>query len=276
MDIPKLGLWTWKIDNTQIETIISLAYDIGYRFFDTAWIYGNEAWVWNALKSLWKDRGSYWLTTKVWFDYVPDYQKHDFVVQDFMYSNLEKRLVDSFNDLKTDYFDLVLLHWPTNFNNDAYAFEKLLKYKREGRILHLWVSNFPTDVMKKMVSYFWNEVEFNQFERHAFLSNDSLEIYLKENNIQMMAYSPLWHQHLLKNSELVKIANEYSISVPQLCLAYLLKKGFIVIPKASSIEHLKDNYSSLDIELSDEIIKKVDSLPKNYRYINPPFAPERN
>lgn len=92
----------------------------------------------------------------------------------------------------------------------------------------------------------------------------------------MMAYSPLWHQHLLKNSELVKIANEYSISVPQLCLAYLLKKGFIVIPKASSIEHLKDNYSSLDIELSDEIIKKVDSLPKNYRYINPPFAPERN
>jgi diketogulonate reductase-like aldo/keto reductase len=49
-----------------------------------------------------------------------------------------------------------------------------------------------------------------------------------------------------------------------------------VIPKASSIEHLKDNYSSLEINLSDEIIKKVDSLPKNYRYVNPPFAPKRN
>jgi 2,5-diketo-D-gluconate reductase B len=72
------------------------------------------------------------------------------------------------------------------------------------------------------------------------------------------------------------MADELNISVSQLCLTYLLKKGFIVIPKASSIEHLKDNYSSLDINLSDEIIKKVDSLSKNYRYVNPPFAPKWN
>ena len=42
MDIPKLGLWTWKIDPSQIETILPLAYDTGYRLFDTAWIYWNE------------------------------------------------------------------------------------------------------------------------------------------------------------------------------------------------------------------------------------------
>ena len=274
MDIPKLGLWTWKLDNDQCRKIIPLAYNLGYRLFDTAWIYWNEEWIWESLFWLGVKRHDYWLTTKVWFDYVPNYQKHNFVEQDFLYSNLEKRLDNSFDALETEYIDLVLLHWPTNPDNDVYAFEKLLKYKKEGRILHLWVSNFPTDAMKKMVSFFWNEVEFNQFERHAFLSNDMLEKYLKDYSIQSIAYSPLWHQHLLTNEELVKTADELNISVSQLCLAYLLKKGFIVIPKASSIEHLKDNYSSLDINLSDEIIKKVDSLSKNYRYVNPPFAPE--
>ena len=276
MDIPKLGLWTWKLDNDQCRKIIPLAYNLGYRLFDTAWIYWNEEWIWESLFWLGVERHDYWLTTKVWFDYVPNYQKHNFVEQDFLYSNLEKRLDNSFDALETEYIDLVLLHWPTNPDNDVYAFEKLLKYKKEGRILHLWVSNFPTDAMKKMVSFFWNEVEFNQFERHAFLSNDMLEKYLKDYSIQSIAYSPLWHQHLLTNEELVKTADELNISVSQLCLAYLLKKGFIVIPKASSIEHLKDNYSSLDINLSDEIIKKVDSLSKNYRYVNPPFAPKWN
>lgn len=276
MDIPKLGLWTWKLDDDQCKKIIPLAYDLWYRLFDTAWIYWNEEWVWESLFWLGIQRDNYWITTKVWFDYVPNYQKHDFVEQDFIYSNLEKRLNNSYDALKTEYIDLVLLHWPTNLDNDAHAFEKLLKYKREGRILHLWVSNFPTDAMKQMVSFFWNEVEFNQFERHAFLANDVLENYLKDNAIQSISYSPLWHQHLLSNEELIKLAEELDISVSQLCLAYLLKKGFIVIPKASSIDHLKDNYSSLHINLSDEIMKKVDSLPKNYRYVNPPFAPKRN
>ena len=276
MDIPKLGLWTWKLDNDQCRKIIPLAYNLGYRLFDTAWIYWNEEWIWESLFWLGVERHDYWLTTKVWFDYVPNYQKHNFVEQDFLYSNLEKRLDNSFDALETEYIDLVLLHWPTNPDNDVYAFEKLLKYKKEGRILHLWVSNFPTDAMKKMVSSFWNEVEFNQFERHAFLSNDMLEKYLRDYSIQSIAYSPLWHQYLLTNEELVKMADELNISVSQLCLTYLLKKGFIVIPKASSIEHLKDNYSSLDINLSDEIIKKVDSLSKNYRYVNPPFAPKWN
>jgi 2,5-diketo-D-gluconate reductase B len=57
-------------------------------------------------------------------------------------------------------------------------------------------------------------------------------------------------------------------------LAYLLKKGLIVIPKASCIEHLKENFEVLSIELEDEVIEKMDNLPKNYRYNNPPFAPE--
>ena len=99
---------------------------------------------------------------------------------------------------------------------------------------------------------------------------------MKNKWIQSIAYSPLWHQHLLKNEELISLANSLDISVPQLCISYLLKKNFIVIPKASSLEHLKENFNVWNLELSDDIVKKVDNLPKDYRYINPPFAPKRN
>ena len=273
MEIPKLGLWTWKIDSTQIKGILPLAYDLWYRLFDTAWIYWNEEWIWEALVTL-KNREDYWLTTKVWFDYIPNYQKHEFVDKDFLYTNLDKRLTDSLNVLRCEYLDLVLLHWPTNFDNDAYAFEKLLKYKKEWRILHLWVSNFPKSYLEKIVSSFWGEIEYNQIERHAFLANDSLEEYMKANEIHGIAYSPIGHHHLLKKEELISIADSLNISVPQLCISYLLKKGFIVIPKASSIDHLKDNYEAWKIILSDDIVKKIDDLPKDYRYVNPPFAPE--
>ena len=273
MEIPKLGLWTWKIDSTQIKTILPLAYDLGYRLFDTAWIYWNEEWIWEVLASL-KNRKEYWLTTKVWFDYVPNYQKHQFVEKDFLYTNLEKRLTNSLSVLRCEYLDLVLLHWPTTSDNDVKAFEKLLNYKKDWRILHLWLSNFPKKYLEKMVGYFWDEIEYCQFERHAFLANDWLEEYMKNKGIQAIAYSPSWHQHLLKNEELTSIADLLDISVSQLCISYLLKKWFIVIPKASSLEHLKENYEAWELILSDDIVKKMDDLPKNYRYINPPFAPE--
>jgi diketogulonate reductase-like aldo/keto reductase len=76
------------------------------------------------------------------------------------------------------------------------------------------------------------------------LANDSLEEYMKDNEIHGIAYSPIGHHHLLKKGELISIADSLNISVPQLCISYLLKKGFIVIPKASSIDHLKDNYEA--------------------------------
>ena len=274
MDIPKLGLWTWKITSEQLKQILPLAYEVGYRLFDTAWIYWNEEWVWEGLSSLRSERGSFRISTKVWFDYVPNYQKHEFVDQDFLYTQLDERLNASFKALRTEYLDLVFLHWPTSSDNDAYVFEKLLNYKKEWRIRYLWVSNFPKHALEKMVERFWDEIAYHQYERHAFLEPDLLEKYMREKWIQWIAYSPLWHQHLLKNNELILISKALWINVSQLCLAYLLKKGLIVIPKASSKEHLKENFEALSIELEDEVIEKMDNLPKNYRYNNPPFAPE--
>lgn len=76
-------------------------------------------------------RSQLWITTKVWFDYIPNYQVHTFVESDFSYTQLEKRFYQTLKDLNTDYLDLVLLHWPTNLDNDLSAFEKLLYFKKK-------------------------------------------------------------------------------------------------------------------------------------------------
>lgn len=77
------------------------------------------------------------ITTKVWFDYIPNYQPHHFKAEDFHYTKLEERFEDSLKKLKTEYLDQVLLHRPTSLENDLRAFEKLLKRKKEGKILQL-------------------------------------------------------------------------------------------------------------------------------------------
>ena len=152
MQLPKIGLWTWKVHD---EAVFYDALSLWYRHFDTAWIYHNEERLGKVFKDYWK-RDELWISSKIRFDYVPDYSFHVFKDEDFLYSQLEDRFLKTLNDLRTDYLDLVYLHWPTWYENDAKAFEKLLQYKREGRILHLWVSNFPKGMLEKFYSLFWN------------------------------------------------------------------------------------------------------------------------
>lgn len=271
MEIPKLGLWTRKVKD---KKIIEDALSIGYRHFDTAWIYGNEKLVGEAINDSWIQRDKLWITTKVWFDYVPNYQEHTFIKSDFWYTQLDERLKVTFHDLGDTYIDLVLLHWPTYEDNDAYAFEKLLTYKKEGRINHVWVSNFPKKQLELLYNRFWDQIEYEQVEKHACLGNTELEQFCKDKGVQLVAYSPLWHGHLLKSDTLITLAKKEKITVAQLCIAYLLAKGVTVIPKASSYERLLENYWAKEITLCEETMKEIDKLEKHYRYNNPPFAPE--
>lgn len=269
MQLPKIGLWTWKVHD---EAVFYDALSLWYRHFDTAWIYHNEERLGKVFKDYWK-RDELWISSKIRFDYVPDYSFHVFKDEDFLYSQLEDRFLKTLNDLRTDYLDLVYLHWPTWYENDAKAFEKLLQYKREGRILHLWVSNFPKGMLEKFYSLFWNEIEYLQTERHACLGDQLLEGFCKEKNINIVAYSPFWHGHLLKDERLKVLASENWISVSQMLLAYLLNKGFFVIPKSSNFQRLQENIEAWRVVLSENTVQSIECLEKHFRYNNPPFAP---
>jgi len=273
-NIPKLGLWTWKLNNIYQNILDALS--IWYRHIDSAWIYNNEKEIWKGINDFKIEREKLWITSKVWFDFVPDYHEHCFSESDFYYTKLEERFYQSLKDLKVGYVDLLLLHRPTNPDNDSYAFEKLLQFKKKWYVRNVWVSNFPLKNLRILVSRFWEDIYLNQIEKHPCLSNPELENYMLKNSILLEWYSPLWHGYLLKKNEIKQIAERKWITSAQLCIAYLLSKWYVVIPKSSSNERLQENFNAGNIALDNETIKQLDALPKNYRYNNPPFAPSRD
>lgn len=269
----KIWLGTRKLEWLQAIQTIRSALEIGYRHIDTARIYNNESEVWTAIKDSQIPREQLHITTKVWFDYVPNYQQHQFKAEDFSYTKLEERFEASLQALRTEYLDQVLLHRPTTLENDLKTFEKLLKLKKEWKILQLWVSNFPLWYLKEFREYFGDEISCNQIEFHPCLSNPELQIFAKEKNLTLQAYSPLGHGKILKNPILLAIAEKHNVPPAQVCIARVLQQNLLPLPKASTPSRLLENRNAQNITLDSEDLEKIDQLPKHYRYCNPPFAP---
>ncbi len=272
--IPQLGLWTWRLKGEKALSAVQAALELGYRHLDTARIYGNEKEVWITVQNSWIPREQLRITTKVRFDFVPNHEPHDFQESDFHYTQLKTRFDQTLKDLKTEYLDLVLLHWPTTPDNDAQAFETLLSLKKAGKIRQIGVANFPLSQLELLYQRFGSEIFTNQIEWHACLATPALEAFAQEKKLILTAYSPLGQGHLLQNQTLMTLAQELGISIAQLAIAYLVAKGAVVIPKASSRERLQENLEAMRLRLPEQAMITLDTLPKTYRYCNPPFAPQ--
>ena len=141
--IPQLWLGTWRLLWDTLLQAVPEALEIGYRHFDTAWIYGNETELWTALQQAAIPRDQLWITSKVWFDYVPNHQAHQFSSSDFAYTQLTPRFESSLKALKTDYLDLVLLHRPTTPDNDAQASKVVCSFWRWNLYRSDWMACLP-------------------------------------------------------------------------------------------------------------------------------------
>jgi 2,5-diketo-D-gluconate reductase B len=226
---------------------------------DTAQIYGNEAEVGQARKASGKKREKFWLTTKIWID---------------NYGRLAESFEESLEKLQTEYVDLLLLHRPTTLFEHEKCFDVMMDLQQKGKINHFGVSNFRVADMEHAVRYTDGKIFTNQIEYHLELGQEKVKVFAEANGILITAYSPLGHGHLLKNEALWGIAEKHSVSVAQVCIAWLLQQGCIVIPKASSEERLTENFTAQVLVLDEEDLAVIVSLPKNHRYINPPVAPQ--
>ena len=167
----------------------------------------------------------------------------------------------SLKRLKTDCIDLYLLHWRSSIplSETLSAFESL---KQAGKIRDYGVSNFDADDMEKAINLpngkqiATNQVLYNLKRRG--IEWDLLP-WCRQNNIPIMAYSPIEQQAILKNSQLKSIASRHNATPAQIALAWLLRQeGIIAIPKASNLEHVKDNSAALDIQLTQLDLTELD------------------
>lgn len=261
--IPTLGFGTWKLFGDECVTATELALDTGYRHIDTAQIYENEAEVGQAIKNSGIDRGNIFLTTKVWMENVSQ-------------NKMAESVDESLRKLKTDYVDLLLIHWPVDNVPLKEQMESLQAIQQSGKAHLIGVSNYPVSLMREVLDDYGVKVANNQVEYHPFLSQKPVLDFAEAHDMWVTAYSPLARGAVAGNPVLKRIGQKYGKSEGQVTLRWLIQQDNVAaIPKAASEAHIRNNFNIYDFILSDEEMNAIFALARpDGRLINPGWAPQ--
>ena len=278
VSMPQIGLGTFLIPQEEISRTIGRAYELGYRQFDTAWRYRNEAAIAQALKDNGIKREDVFITTKVNADALYRfgywYGKHRiFNVRNF--KSIRRAVEESFEHLGVDYIDLFLVHWPWPMYLKMY--EVLTDLYKQGRIRAIGVCSCLPPHLEALKTVSDVIPAVNQFEISPLNTQKQLIKYCQERGIAVEAMSTFSHfrsntprTEVTENPIIKEIAETKGKSVVQVVLRWLLQQDIILIPKTWIDEHLQENINILDFELSPEEMSRIDALDQgNFLNYNP-------
>ncbi|MFH8342685.1 aldo/keto reductase [Streptomyces sp. AM6-12] len=247
VEIPRLGLGTWFIDDDKAADAVRAAVEIGYRNIDTAQAYGNERGVGEGARTSGLARDELFVSTKLAAE-IKDYDQALAAID------------GSLDTLGLDYVDLMLIHSPQpwdDFRGGDYAqgnreaWRALEDAHRAGKIRSIGVSNFQQHDLENILEGASVVPHVNQLLVHAGNTPSDLLAYCESKQILVEAYSPIAHGAILKNAEVQAMADKYSVSVPQLCIRYTLQLGTVSLPKTANPEHMRSN-AEVDFEISGD------------------------
>ena len=245
--MPKEASGLYKVnDQETMNNAVRAAYEDGYRLFDTAQLYGNEAEVGQAFKDLNISRENIFVTTKV-------------SEANQGYQSAINSVKESLKKLQMDYVDLLLVHWPIQraLFDTWRAFEEL---KKEGLAKSIGVSNFQIIHLQYLATKANEMPVVNQVELHPRLTQKPLLKYDEEHQIVTQAWSPLGRGAVLNIPELKAIAEKHGKSTAQIILRWHLQNGVSFTPKSVHPERIQQNADIYDFSLSPEEMKTIDSL----------------
>ncbi|EEI25532.1 aldo/keto reductase [Lentilactobacillus hilgardii] len=255
--MPVHGLGVYRMtDEDQLINSVKSAYSDGYRLFDTAQMYGNEAAVGKAIKDLNVKRDEIFITTKI----AEENQGYDKVMSSFE---------DSLKKLQLDYVDLLLVHWPihTHFFETWRAFEAL---KEQGLVKSIGTSNYGMLHLQYLATKANDMPVVNQLEVHPYLSQQAMVDFDRDNHIVTQAWAPLGRGRIFDDPVIIKIAESHGKSAAQVILRWHLQRGDAFIPKSVHPQRIQQNADIYDFELSNDEMNQVDGLNRNTRISQEP------
>ena len=260
--MPRLGFGTFRMPGAAAQSVVETAIALGYRHIDTAAMYENEAAVGAAIAASGVARNDLFITTKVWNDQLaPD--------------ALHRAFDASLRKLGLDHINLYLIHWPSKDMDMASTLEALTSLRERGLARAIGVCNFNLPMLRRAIEEIDAPIASVQVEYHPFLSQSALLGYLRRHGLPLTAYAPLAQGRAASDPVLASIGQKHGASAAQIAIAWLLDQpGVAVIPKAARPESQKANLAALDIRLDDEDRAAIAALPKDQRFVRPPFAPE--
>jgi diketogulonate reductase-like aldo/keto reductase len=247
--IPALGFGTFRVPGPDAERMVSHVLANGYRHIDTAQIYGNEAEVGEGIRRSGVARGDIFLTTKVW---VENYKRAAFIAS----------VDESLKKLKTDYVDLLLLHWPNEAVPLAEQIGALNEVAKAGKVRHIGVSNFNTDLMRQAVALSSLPIVTNQVEYHPYIDQTPVLRAAQQLDISVTAYYAMADGKVLEDAVLKAIAAKHGKSIAQIVLRWIIQQDLIALSKTVSEQRAQENAAIFDFELSSEDMVAIHGLAK--------------
>lgn len=298
--LPQIGLGFWKVANDRCATLVQEAVEIGYRHLDCASDYGNEAEVGDGIEAALTgglcQREDLWVTSKLWnTNHRPE--------------NVRKACERSLSDLKIDYLDLYLIHfpialafvpfetrYPAGWIHDpdseapamkpdptpiADTWRAMEALQRDGLVKNIGICNFGVSLVRDLLSYAEIPPAVLQVESHPQLTQEKLLRFCHENDIAFTAFSPLGAQSyfelgmaegaepVLKSDVIANIAGAVGKTPAQVLLRWAVQRNGSVVPKTSNKDRLQENFAIFDFELSQDQMNAINGLNINQRYNDP-------
>jgi aldehyde reductase len=289
--MPTIGLGVWRMDKTDVRDLIINSIKLGYRHFDCAADYKNEAEVGEALTEAFKTglvkREDLFITTKLW---------------NSDHGHVEGACKDSLKKLQLDYLDLYLVHFPVatrhtgigttdsalgddgvldidvtvSLETTWHAMEDLVS---KGLVRSIGISNYDIFLTRDCLAYSKVKPAVNQLEIHPYFQRESLVKFCLKHGISVTAHTPLggaaanteWFGSVscLDDPLLKGLAEKYKKTAAQIVLRWGLQRNTVVIPKSSKLERLEENIQIFDFELTKEDMDLIGTLDRKCRTNQP-------
>ena len=281
--LPIIGLGTWKSKPGEVSQAVFWAIEAGYRHIDCAAVYQNENEVGEGIAKAISEglvkREELFVTSKLW----NNSHKKDQVLP---------ALQKSLSDLKLDYVDLYLIHWPIAFKSgvgfpkdreDFYTYEEVsIGETWTGLAKHIGVSNFNQNKLAEILKIGGQIPEMNQVEMQPYLPQEGLVEFCEEQGILMTAYSPLGspdsraEKHaddpkLLVDPVVKEIANKHNVGPGQILIAWSIARDIAVIPKSVNKDRIIGNLAAAKINLDDHDLMELRDIGVSHRFIDGSF-----
>ena len=260
VQMPLVGFGTFMLGGETCVNAVAAAIESGYRMVDTAEAYGNERKVGEGIRQSGIDRKELFLVTKVNFK---------------SYENAEQTVMQSLENLQTDYIDLLLLHWP--FANYYAAWRTLEKLYAEGKVRAIGVSNFELDQLLDLIAYNKVVPAVNQIETNLYCQRSTERGWMDKKNVAHMAYAPLGQgsrNDMYQEPAALTLAEKYGKTPAQIMLRFLTQKGVAVIPRSIQPVHIRENFALFDFTLTADEMTQLTALDRKEPLIGKPETPE--
>ena len=256
---------TFPLTGDVLSQAILAAVQVGYRAFDTAQWYGNEADTGAALKASGVDRSDLCIATKV----RPD----RYTEKEFMPS-----VEQSLRDLQVDEVDVLYLHWPPADGNIAPALRLLQQTRDQGLTRNIAVSNFTARMMRDARSIIDAPIVSNQVEFHPLLNQNTLLAAATETGIPLSSYCSVARGEVFKYPLFAEIGTGYGKTAAQVILRWILQKGVSINTMSTKPENIRANFDVMDFTLSSIDMARIEAMTATgYRVVTKekvPIAPE--